>query len=465
MALVHTVRHTVRLIRRRPLLRCARAFTAAATAAPDGDDDAARFGRGRKYAIDSGVDLWARVSGPPLATGFPPLDPDGELIDDGSTPVPLLCMPGALGTAETDFGPQLSPTASGLVGEAEGGSGYRTVIAFDPRGYGRSRPPRREFHPEFYYEDAFDAASLMRGLGIDRFNVLGWSDGANAAVLLASEACPGRVQSLTIVAGNAYNTREDVAGFEKTRDVASNWSQRYRDALEPLYGDDLQPMWDRFCDAMQHTVHDDVLVDGAPFGAPAGGGADGAGGAGGGGPVGDVCLAAARRLRCPALIVHGMKDPMVREEHARWFRDNLGVDADWDGREAAAALDTVVPSWGGQTPPAAVPLPVARIPAGVDPVQFFCFPDGKHNPHLRFADEFNGVVGKFLAELDVAHGGGDAAKAELARRLVQLSSAGMDGGTGYYAEVNDLGRSGASASGASFGAMPIEKDVGRGIRR
>ena len=76
-------------------------------------------------------------------------------------------------------------------------------------------------------------------------------------------------------------------------------------------------------------------------------------------------------------------------------------------------------------------------------------------------------VGKFLAELDVAYGGGASAKAELARRLVQLSTAGLDGGTGFYAEVSELGRNspGSAAAGTHFGAMPIEKDVGRGIRR
>ena len=426
-------------------------------------DDALRFGHGEKYTCDSGVELWVRRAGPPLPKGF----------SAGDGPVPLLCMPGALGTAENDFAPQLSPTASGLVGDVgdgdgDGGdgdgSGYRTVIAFDPRGYGRSRPPRREFHPEFYYEDAFDAASLMRVMGIDRFNVLGWSDGANAAVLLAADACPARVQSLTIVGGNAYNTREDVEGFERTRDVASSWSSRMREAHEAVYGDDLQPMWDRFCDAMQATVADDALVDGAPFGAPAGAPASG-----GPHPVGDVCLAAARRVRCPALVVHGMRDPMVREEHARWFRDNLGVDADWEARDKAShgTVTDGVPAWGGQTPPGAEPLRVPPLPRGFDPVQMFCFPDGKHNPHLRFADEFNGVVGKFLAELDVAYGGGASAKAELARRLVQLSTAGLDGGTGFYAEVSELGRNspGSAAAGTHFGAMPIEKDVGRGIRR
>ena len=51
---------------------------------------------------------------------------------------PLLCIPGALGTGATDFGPQL-----------EEWSDCFRVIAPDPRGYGRSRPPERDFPLDF----------------------------------------------------------------------------------------------------------------------------------------------------------------------------------------------------------------------------------------------------------------------------------------------------------------------------
>jgi valacyclovir hydrolase len=59
------------------------------------------------------------------------------------TEMPLLCMPGAMGTAETDFAPQLT-----------GLSDTTQVISFDPRGYGRSRPPAREFPIDFYQQDS-----------------------------------------------------------------------------------------------------------------------------------------------------------------------------------------------------------------------------------------------------------------------------------------------------------------------
>lgn len=63
----------------------------------------------------------------------------------------LLLMPGALGTGKNDFLPQLT----GL-----DGSVFK-IIAWDPPGYGQSRPPDRDFK-DFYHKDAEIAAKLMR---------------------------------------------------------------------------------------------------------------------------------------------------------------------------------------------------------------------------------------------------------------------------------------------------------------
>jgi len=66
----------------------------------------------------------------------------------------VLCLPGALGSTQSDFGPQLR----GLKNEF-------TIIAFDPRGYGKSIPPKRDFPADFFVRDANDAAALMKTLG------------------------------------------------------------------------------------------------------------------------------------------------------------------------------------------------------------------------------------------------------------------------------------------------------------
>lgn len=79
---------------------------------------------------------------------------------------PVLCFPGALGTAATDFGPQLGPGGLGAAGRE------LTVVSFDPRGYGESRPPARDFPADFYERDAMDGLAIMDALGHREFSVL-----------------------------------------------------------------------------------------------------------------------------------------------------------------------------------------------------------------------------------------------------------------------------------------------------
>jgi valacyclovir hydrolase len=225
-------------------------------------------------------------------------------------------MPGAMGTVETDFAPQLEHLSRDF-----------RVVSFDPRGYGRSRPPARDFPDGFYERDAADAAALMKALGHDRYAILGWSDGAISAIFHAA-AERDAVNGLVVWGGNAFFTEADVEAFEATRDVEKTWSDRMKATHEPVYGADLQPMWDAACDAWARIVR---------------------------GPRnGDICMAEARTIACPTLVVHGAKDALCLAEHPEWF--------------------------------------AAHIPGATLRV----FPEGKHNLHLRFADEFNDEVRAFL---------------------------------------------------------------------
>lgn len=71
----------------------------------------------------------------------------------------------------------------------------RRVIAPDLRGYGASRPPERDFPPDFYQRDATDMAHLIEQLGVGAVSVIGFSDGAESAILLAARY-PDRVAKL-----------------------------------------------------------------------------------------------------------------------------------------------------------------------------------------------------------------------------------------------------------------------------
>eukprot|EP00967_Tisochrysis_lutea_P108650 scaffold168431_cov30-Tisochrysis_lutea.AAC.2 len=206
-----------------------------------------------------------------------------HVVTNGKAQLPaLLCMPGGLGTAETDFGPQLRDLASSF-----------QVVSYDPRGYGQSRPPVRDFPINFYQRDADDAAAVMRALGHEKYAVMGWSDGAIAAVKLAATNKQA-VDRLVIFGGNAYMGPSDAEAFEAMRDISS-WSKRMRETHLAVYGDDLQPMWSSATDAWLAIIK----------------------------AGGDVCMEEARSIACPTLVLHGAKDPLCLAEHPEWFAKNI----------------------------------------------------------------------------------------------------------------------------------------------
>jgi len=234
--------------------------------------------------------------------------------------LPIICMPGALGTAETDFEPQLSGLADSM-----------QVVSFDPRGYGKSRPPVRDFPLDFYQRDADDAAALMAALGHEKYAVMGLSDGAISAVHLAA-AQKESVVGLVIFGGNAYFTADDVQAFEDMRDVEKTWSKRMKATHVPTYGDDLQKMWGAAVDAWGE-IYKTTEKDG----------------------VGDLCIEQSKSIACPTLVLHGAKDPICLAEHPVWFKDNI---------------------------------PGCK--------EMHILPEGKHNLHIRYADEVNQMVRNFF---------------------------------------------------------------------
>ena len=200
----------------------------------------------------------------------------------------VLCIPGALGTTRTDFGPQLEYFG-------RDGSGY-TVIAFDPRGYGRSRPPPREFvtKPETFLKlDALDARELMQVLGIPKFSILGWSDGGASAMVLAGRF-PDVVRKMVVWGANAFITDVDLELFEKTRDVA-NWSARMREPFEAMYGTEFPKMWSDWLDAIKETYVTDR----------------------------NLCTDEVSKVSCPTLVVHGVKDTLCPMLHPEYIAKNI----------------------------------------------------------------------------------------------------------------------------------------------
>jgi pimeloyl-ACP methyl ester carboxylesterase len=77
------------------------------------------------------------------------------------------------------------------------GNGYRAVV-IDSRGHGRST---RDARPYTYELMASDVAAVMDTLGIEKAALVGWSDGACTALVLASKA-PMRVAGVFFFACN-----------------------------------------------------------------------------------------------------------------------------------------------------------------------------------------------------------------------------------------------------------------------
>jgi len=196
---------------------------------------------------------------------------------------PLLLVPGALGTGAGDFADQIGWFAQ---------RGFR-VVAPDPRGYGRSRPPERDYPLDFYRRDAGDMLALMSDLGHERFCVLGWSDGANVAAIMAAEA-PGRIERLVMFGGQSYLTAEEIAAFDAIRKISA-WSPRAAEAMQAVYGDALDALWERY-------------VDGQVALFEAGG---------------NLYRERLAQIGCPAFVLHGARDPLVPAFHAQAIHDGI----------------------------------------------------------------------------------------------------------------------------------------------
>ncbi|KAG0710748.1 Valacyclovir hydrolase [Chionoecetes opilio] len=227
-----------------------------------------------------------------------------------------LCLPGALGSIKSDFGPQLSS----LPGKD------LTIVCWDPPGYGQSRPPPRKFSNDFLRQDARLAAQMMKNLGYDKYALLGWSDGGITALIMAA-AFPQQISECVLWGANAYMTEKDIKIYKNIRDV-SQWSERMRAPLEAMYGKEyFKDTWESWVDAYVKIYEEEN---------------------------GNLCRDCLDKITCSTLIIHGKKDPVVPIEHADYLHNNIKAS------------------------------------------KLVVIEDGKHNVHLRYAEEFNKIVAEFL---------------------------------------------------------------------
>lgn len=108
-----------------------------------------------------------------------------------------------VGSIWTDFKPQIEQLNRKEL----------TIVAWDPPGYGNSRPPDREFPIDFYEKDAVYAHDLMKKLGFSNYSLVGWSDGGNTSMIIAA-MYPKTIQKLVIFGSNASILPEEMEIYE-----------------------------------------------------------------------------------------------------------------------------------------------------------------------------------------------------------------------------------------------------------
>ncbi|KAH0948185.1 hypothetical protein HN011_012316 [Eciton burchellii] len=210
---------------------------------------------------------------------------DINFVRVGTGDHPVLLLPGVLGTIWTDFRPQIENLDREKL----------TVVAWDPPGYGKSRPPNRTFPNDVFQRDATWAHGLMKVLGYSKFSVLGWSDGGITSLLLAA-MYPESIRKMIILGANAYIHPDEIKTYEAIRDI-NKWSERMRTSMIQTYGEDyFRQTWSNWIDAMLRLYN---------------------------AQNGDLCKQFLPKIKCPTFIIHGAKDAMILSEHPMYLKQNI----------------------------------------------------------------------------------------------------------------------------------------------
>ncbi|EZA62903.1 valacyclovir hydrolase [Ooceraea biroi] len=208
-----------------------------------------------------------------------------NFIRNGTGDHPVLLLPGVLGAGWLIFAPQIEDLNTEKL----------TIVAWDPPGYGKSRPPDRTYPDNYYQRDAMWAHSLMKTLGYSKFSLVGCSDGGTTALLLAA-TYPESIRKMIVVATRSYihpdeiNTQEDAADID-------NFPEDLRELLVEIYGVDYikQTLSKWFDAALRFYNKQD----------------------------GDLCKQALPKINCPTLILHGSNDPLLVPDQALDLKQNI----------------------------------------------------------------------------------------------------------------------------------------------
>ncbi|XP_053980553.1 valacyclovir hydrolase-like [Hylaeus volcanicus] len=210
---------------------------------------------------------------------------DINYVRTGTGDHPVLLLPGAMGWSWYNFGPQIEGLDKNKF----------TIIAWDPPGYGKSRPPSRTYPVNLYARDASWARNLMKTLGFERFSLVGWSEGGVTALTLAGDY-PQNVRKLIATSAQAYMTSQEKDILKLFRNI-DTLPAALRDPLVAYYGEDyFRTMWANYVDGLEN-----IYVQ----------------------RNGSLCKETLPKITAPTLIVHGRNDTGVPLYHPIYLKDNI----------------------------------------------------------------------------------------------------------------------------------------------
>lgn len=197
-------------------------------------------------------------------------------ITSEATRRPLLLLHGFLGTPESDFAAQMPH----LLQEY-------TILAPHLHGHGHSSH-RTSYTTSYYREDVADIVALLDTLQLERVLVLGFSDGAIVGLLLAA-LHSDRVSGMVLHGAQPSITARDTVAIRSwllEKPLSPTWQEQ----LTLLHGD---PYWRSllplYVDIQEQLVAEDGVL---------------------------VSREELADIRCPTLIMHGIRDRVVAVEYA-----------------------------------------------------------------------------------------------------------------------------------------------------
>ncbi|XP_074473515.1 valacyclovir hydrolase-like [Sebastes fasciatus] len=197
----------------------------------------------------------------------------------------VLLIPGALGHTGIHFEHQMKSLNKERF----------TLVGLDSRGYGQSRPPARDFPPDFYEIDAKDGVDLMKALGFSKFSVMGWSAGGTVALIAAAKN-PDLIKQLVVYGAKAFITEVDVKIHNEIRDVSTARWEKVGLMME-MYGEKaFAKGWSDILDGYLQYANR---------------------------PGGSICLELLPLISCPTLIVHGGRDRITPFFHSQLQHEHI----------------------------------------------------------------------------------------------------------------------------------------------